>query len=227
MNQRYIVLDTETTGLKPSDGHRIIEIGCIEIINRRVQQDSNFHFYLNPDRMIDPGAQAVHGLSNEFLADKPHFSEIVADFIAFIEGAHLIIHNAPFDVGFLEHELRLCHYPKPKIHDHVNVIDTLVMARRKHPGQRNSLDALCKRYDINNTHRKLHGALLDSEILAHVYLAMTGGQGQLFQEDTLTNASSTMQKASITRIDANRPQLRVIKATADECKAHEEYLESF
>ncbi|MET0094439.1 MAG: DNA polymerase III subunit epsilon, partial [Sedimenticola sp.] len=174
---RQIVLDTETTGLEPEQGHRIIEIGCVEMVNRRLT-GNNFHQYLQPDREIDLAAVEVHGITNEFLADKPRFGDVVEDFVNYIEGAELIIHNAPFDVGFINHELRELG-GWDEVATICSVIDTLVMAKKMHPGQRNSLDALCKRYDIDNSHRELHGALLDAEILADVYLSMTGGQTNL------------------------------------------------
>jgi DNA polymerase III subunit epsilon len=176
---RLVLLDTETTGLEPEAGHRIIEIGCVELVNRRIT-GKHFHVYLNPDRQIDAGAIAVHGITNEFLSDKPRFADIAADFIAFIEGAELIIHNAPFDVGFINHEFSQSGHGK--LSDYSDVFDTLAYARKKHPGQRNSLDALCKRYNIDNSHRELHGALLDAEILADVFLLMTGGQISLLAE---------------------------------------------
>ena len=175
---RQIVLDTETTGLEPSQGHRIIEIGCVEIINRRLT-NNHWHHYIQPDREIDAGAFAVHGISNEFLQDKPRFAELADSFLHYIDGAELIIHNAPFDVGFLNHELGLLNDSRPRIEAICSVLDTLVMARQKHPGQKNNLDALCKRYEIDNSARTLHGALLDAEILADVYLLMTGGQTSL------------------------------------------------
>jgi len=174
---RQIGLDTETTGLEPRQGHRIIEIGCVELVNRRMT-DNRFHVYLNPDREIDQGAIDVHGITNESLVDKPHFEDIVDDFLHFISGAELVIHNAPFDVGFIDAELKKSQ-KNQKVGDICSVLDTLVLARKMHPGQKNSLDALCKRYDINNAHRELHGALLDAEILADVYLAMTGGRTRL------------------------------------------------
>ena len=175
---RQIVLDTETTGLEPSQGHRIIEIGCVELVNRKLT-GRHYHQYINPMREIDQGAMEVHGISNEFLADKPVFEQVVADFIEFVQGAELVIHNAPFDIGFLDSELALLEGRFGKMSDHTSVIDTLVMARAMHPGQRNSLDALCRRYFVDNSARDLHGALLDSEILADVYLLMTGGQKTL------------------------------------------------
>lgn len=175
---RQIVLDTETTGLEVSLGHRIIEIGCVELINRRVT-DNHWHFYINPDREIDSGAFDVHGISNEFLQDKHRFHELADNFLGYIEGAQLVIHNASFDIGFLNYELSLLGDPLRRIEDSCSVLDTLVMARQKHPGQKNNLDALCKRYEIDNSHRSVHGALLDARILADVYLVMTGGQTSL------------------------------------------------
>lgn len=183
MSVRQIVLDTETTGLDPLSGHRIIEIGAIEMVNRRLT-GTQFHRYLNPERLVDAGAMAVHGLNNQFLADKPLFADVVAEFLSFIEGAELIIHNAPFDIKFIEHEFRLAMVESPTIASRASVIDTLVMARKMHPGQKNSLDALCKRYKVSNSHRSLHGALLDADILAKVYLAMTGGQKSILLGDT-------------------------------------------
>lgn len=216
---RQIVLDTETTGLEPAQGHRIIEIGCIELVNRRITENT-FHQYINPEREIDDGAFEVHGISNEFLADKPRFADIVGDFMAFINGAELIIHNAPFDVGFLDHELARADAVWGKVSDHCRITDTLVMARQKHPGQKNNLDALCKRYQVNNTHRELHGALLDAELLAEVYLLMTGGQATLSlggQE----SAAGTHAVSPIRRVDSSRPALKVIRATTEELDAHE------
>ena len=175
---RQIVLDTETTGLEPKEGHRIIEIGGVEVIDRRLT-GNRFHQYLQPDREIDAGAVEVHGITNEFLRDKPRFGEIAQDFLTYIAGAELIIHNAAFDVGFLDAELGQWRADAPRIADLCRVTDTLAMARGLHPGQRNSLDALCRRYAVDNSHRDLHGALLDAEILADVYLAMTGGQVSL------------------------------------------------
>lgn len=172
---RQVVLDTETTGLEPERGHRIIEVGCVEIVNRR-PTGRTWHQYMNPQRPVDPGAVEVHGITNEFLADKPVFGDLVDDLITFLDGAELVIHNAPFDVGFVNHELKLIDGASPGIEARCDILDTLEMARERHPGQRNSLDALCKRYDIDNTNRTLHGALLDARILTDVYLAMTGGQ---------------------------------------------------
>ena len=219
---RKIVLDTETTGLEPSQGHRIIEIGCVELINRRLT-GNNYHQYLQPDREIDEGALQVHGISNEFLKDKPRFNDIVDDLMNYLKGAELVIHNAPFDVGFINHELKSVAKSLGTIADHCTVIDTLVMARKMHPGQKNNLDALCKRYDVNNTQRDLHGALLDAEILSEVYLRMTGGQVGL----ALDSEQSTEKEdgvATVSRISADRPPLRVISASKDELSAHAEFL---
>lgn len=180
---RQIILDTETTGIGPDVGHRVIEIGCVELINRKLT-GNHYHTYLNPQREVEEGAFRVHGISTEFLQDKPVFKDVVHDFIDFIADSELVIHNAPFDVGFLNSELKHVKWPK-RLDGHCTVFDTLVLARTKHPGQRNSLDALCKRYDIDNSNRQLHGALLDAEILALVYLAMTGGQSLLMLDDEM------------------------------------------
>ena len=220
---RQIVLDTETTGLEASEGHRIIEIGCVELVNRRLSGNT-WHQYIQPDREIDAGAIEVHGITNESLADKPRFADIATEFLAFIEGAELVIHNAPFDVGFLDHELKRIDRQLPRIAKRCSVIDTLVMARRQHPGQRNSLDALCKRYEIDNSHRELHGALLDAEILADVYLAMTGGQTALSLDSHVDGSGA--QTREVQRLPADRPPLRVITATADEQAAHDARLDA-
>jgi DNA polymerase-3 subunit epsilon len=221
---RQIVLDTETTGLEPAQGHRIIEIGCIELINRR-PTDNHFHHYLQPDREIDDGAVAVHGITNEFLRDKPRFADIADQFLAFVRGAELVIHNAAFDVGFLNHELSRLGADYDRIDDTCGVTDTLLLARRLHPGQRNSLDALCKRYDIDNSQRELHGALLDARILAEVYLAMTGGQVTLGLEADGRHGSGSALQSAIRRLPADRPRLRVIGATEAEASAHAAWLD--
>lgn len=221
---RQIVLDTETTGLEPREGHRIIEVGCVELINRRLT-GNNYHQYLQPDRAIDEGAVAVHGITNEFLEDKPRFADIAADFIEFIRGAELIIHNAPFDVGFINHELRLLDRGHERVDEIARVLDTLVMAREMHPGQKNSLDALCKRYAVSNEHRELHGALLDAEILADVYLAMTGGQTALSLGAESAEGNDASAKG-IRRLPADRPHLRVVRASAEEVAAHTARLEA-
>lgn len=217
---RQIVLDTETTGLEPSEGHRIIEIGCVELIDRRITGNT-YHQYLQPDRQIDAGAIEVHGISNESLVDKPRFADVAAEFLAFIKGAELIIHNAPFDVGFIDHEFSMLTAAPGKVAEHCTVLDTLVLARRMHPGQRNSLDALCKRYEIDNSQRELHGALLDAEILADVYLMMTGGQVSL-SLDSRTDSQGNHQRVEIQRVAAGRGPLRVIRASEAECQAHSE-----
>lgn len=225
---RQIVLDTETTGLNPEEGHRIIEIGCVEIVKRRVT-GSRFHVYINPEREIDPGAVEVHGLDNAFLADKPRFADVAQDFIAFVDGTELIIHNAPFDVGFLNAELARLPDRKP-VTEHCDVLDTLALARKKHPGQRNSLDALCKRYGVDNSQRELHGALLDAEILADVYLAMTGGQAvlQLDAESENLGAGGFSTRLEPSRLRRQRPRvpLPVVRCNAVELEAHEQRLDA-
>ena len=216
---RQIVLDTETTGLEPAQGHRIIEIGCVELIDRRPTRKT-FHQYLNPDREIDEGAVEVHGITTGFLADKPRFADIADDFLEFVRGAELVIHNAPFDVGFLNHELKLLG-GRGRLEDYCSVLDTLALARQMHPGQKNSLDALCRRYRIDNTRRELHGALLDAEILADVYLAMTGGQTSLSLEaEDPTTIGPSSGAETIRRLES-RPQLRVIRADDRERAQHE------
>ena len=196
---RQIVLDTETTGLEPEEGHRIIEIGCLELIDRRLS-GRQFHRYINPERPVESDALTVHGLSDEFLADKPRFEEIAGEFMEFIRGAELLIHNASFDVGFLDSELARLE-GAPKTADLAEVLDTLMLARELHPGQRNSLDALCRRYEVDNSNRTLHGALLDSELLAEVYLMMTGGQVALGLD--LDGAAAPAADPSVPAFDAN------------------------
>ena len=222
---RQIVLDTETTGLDPDDGHRVIEIGCVELVNRRLT-GNNYHQYIQPDREIDQGAIDVHGITNEFLTDKPRFADIARDFVEYVRGAELIIHNAPFDTGFLNHELGLMRGDaddSEKIDVICTITDTLKMARSMHPGQKNSLDALCKRYEIDNSQRTLHGALLDAEILADVYLTMTGGQTGLF-EDRLGASKVNPGEEQVRRLDANRPALAVVPASPEERAAHEDWV---
>jgi DNA polymerase-3 subunit epsilon len=221
---RQVILDTETTGIDPKQGHRIIEIGCVEMIGRKLTK-RHFHVYINPDREVEEEAFRVHGISNEYLADKPRFHEIAKEFFEFIKGAELIIHNAPFDIGFMDHEFaRVGGYPKTA--EVCGVFDSLVYARKKHPGQKNNLNILCRRYGIDNSHRELHGALLDAEILADVYLLMTGGQTSL----GLTNNSDSDFKqegelGEIRRFSPDRPALKIIRASEDELKAHEERLD--
>ncbi|ANB01142.1 DNA polymerase III subunit epsilon [Ectothiorhodospira sp. BSL-9] len=222
---RQIILDTETTGLEPAQGHRIIEIGCVEMVKRRLTR-RHYHQYLQPDREVDAGAEEVHGISNAFLADKPRFADVVEDFLEFIRGAELIIHNAPFDVGFINHELKLLGADRGCVEDYCTVTDSLVMARKMHPGQRNSLDALCKRYQIDNSGRELHGALLDARILADVYLAMTGGQKTLsLGGDAEGEGATGPAEVAIRRLSADRPRLAVPRASEQELEAHHRVLE--
>jgi len=214
---RQVVLDTETTGLEPSQGHRVIEIGCVEIINRKLT-NRHFHCYLNPDRDIDAGAIEVHGITPAFLADKPRFYQIESEFLAFVDGAELVIHNAPFDIGFLNAELARSDSTNTSMDSFCTVLDSLVLARQRHPGQRNNLDALCKRYGIDNTQRELHGALLDAEILADLYLVMTSGQRNLLLKDEESPEQRSESRA--TRTAKKRPKLDVIKASEEELAAH-------
>lgn len=214
---RQIVLDTETTGLDAARGHRLIELGCVELLSRRVS-GSHYHRYLNPERDIDAGAQAVHGISIEFLADKPRFADIAGEFLDYIRGAELIIHNAAFDVGFIDAELARLGPEFGSLRDHATILDTLALAREMYPGQRNSLDALCKRLDIDNSHRELHGALLDAEILADVYLALTAGQGAL---DFAIETESPGAQVAAVQVAGDRPPVRVILADEAELAAHE------
>lgn len=215
---RQIVLDTETTGLEPGLGHRIIEIGGVELLNRRLS-GRHYHQYLQPDREIDPGAQEVHGISMEFLQDKPRFADVAEEFLEFVRGAELIIHNAAFDTAFLDHELELLGADWGCIAHHCTVLDTLALARQLHPGQKNSLDALCRRYGVDNSQRDLHGALLDAEILADVYLAMTGGQASLELGGLDSALPAYGQRGPLAR-SGERPALRVLRATAEELAAH-------
>ena len=227
---RQIVLDTETTGLSTAQGHRIIEIGCLELVDRRLT-GREYHRFLNPDRDIDEGAERVHGISRADLENQPRFHEIVDEMLEFIGGAELVIHNAQFDVGFIEYELTLMKHAQPKIDEHATVLDTLTLARKLHPGQRNSLDALCKRYEVDSSKRDVHGALIDSELLAGVYLAMTGGQTALSLDavdeggrpvGALLAARSQRERSAN---EAEKLDLKVIRATAEEAAAHEAMLE--
>jgi len=219
------VLDTETTGLEVSQGHRIIEIGAVEIVDRRLT-GRHFHKYVNPERDIDDGAYEVHGISREFLADKPGFAEVAEEFLEFIRDAELVIHNAPFDVAFLDAELARLQQAGLNIAGLCSVIDSLALARHKHPGQKNSLDALCRRYLVDNSARNLHGALLDAEILADVYLAMTGGQTHLFggTQDGRSDDTGGEWLAELA-LPADRPPLVVIRATPQEGAEHERMLD--
>lgn len=219
---RSVVLDTETTGMPVTDGHRIIEIGCVEVIGRRLT-GRHYHVYLQPDREVDEGAIAVHGITNEFLADKPRFRDVADEFFEFIRDAQLVIHNAAFDIGFINNEFALLgQQERAEITDHCSVLDTLLMARERHPGQRNSLDALCKRYGVDNSGRDLHGALLDAEILADVWLTMTGGQTNLSLAGDGADSGNggRAQPSPIRRLPADRQRTIVLRASDEEMAAH-------
>ncbi|MGS0674600.1 DNA polymerase III subunit epsilon [Shewanella sp. 0m-4] len=223
--KRQIILDTETTGMNQSSGpiylgHRIIEIGCVEVINRRLT-GRHYHEYINPQQPIDPEAIAVHGITNEFVADKPKFHEVAQSFIEFIDGAEIVAHNASFDVSFMDHEFSMLQPRGPKTADICQILDSLAIAKHLHPGQKNNLDALCKRYGIDNSARDLHGALLDAEILADVYLLMTGGQTKF----NLSSEKAGQEGGGIQRLSADRAKLKVIAASADELIRHEERLD--
>ncbi len=218
---RQIVLDTETTGLEVEEGHRILELGCVEIVDRKLTR-RHFHYYINPEREIDEGALAVHGITREFLLDKPVFADIFEEFLDFVRDAELVIHNAAFDVNFINREIRLLGRKFGPITDYCSVVDSLEVARNKHPGQKNTLDALCKRYNVDNSGRDLHGALLDAEILADVYLLLTGGQVDLGLGDI---ESGTAEASTIRRLPEDRPRLKVIRADVDEMSAHEAKLD--
>ena len=219
---RQIFLDTETTGLNPRSGDRIIEIGCVELVNRQLT-GNNFHKYVNPERDSEDGALAVHGLTTEFLWDKPKFSAIADELRAYLNGAEIIIHNAPFDVGFLDAEFARLNVPRFK--DHVGeIVDTLVRAKEMHPGKRNSLDALCDRYGVSNAHRALHGALLDAELLAEVYLAMTRGQNSLSMD--MGDEPAAADASGMLVLPAALAPVRMLRASEEELLAHEAMLES-
>ncbi len=220
---RQVVLDTETTGLEPEQGHRIVEIGCVELIDRK-HTGKRFQTYLNPQREVEAGALEVHGITREFLADKPLFADVCEAFVDFVRGAELIIHNAPFDTSFIDDEFSRIPGVNLRIHDLCRVEDSLALARRRHPGQRNGLDALCRRYGVDNTHRTLHGALLDAEILADVYLAMTGGQTGMFADPHGSEGQAIATDEEFPPLSADRPRLKVIKASPEELAAHEAML---
>lgn len=220
---RQIVLDTETTGLSAAQGHRVIEIGCVELVNRRLS-GREFHRFLNPDRDIDEGAERVHGISRADLEGQPRFPEVVDELLEFLQGSELVIHNADFDVGFLENELALMKHPQPAIRDHAMVLDTLSLAREMHPGQRNSLDALCKRYEVDASKRDVHGALIDAELLARVYLAMTGGQAALSLDED-EDIEAGFGEEVLVRPRRNDLKLVVIRASDEEMAAHEALLD--
>lgn len=223
MTYRQLVLDTETTGLRPEEGHRVIEIACIELLDRKLT-NNHYHCYLNPEREIDQAAINVHGLTLSFLKDKPRFADIADDFLTFIDGAELIIHNAPFDIGFLNHELKLWKKEAKRVTDYCSVIDTLMLAREKYAGQRNSLDALCKRLGVDNSKRDLHGAMVDTHLLAQVYLAMTGGQGNFF--DAISESTSGVTSQRVTQEHALSRAFKVPLSvlSPEEQAAHDQYL---
>ena len=221
---RQIVLDTETTGLEVNLGHRIIEIGGVEIVNRRLT-GRHYHQYINPEREIDQGAIEVHGLTLDKVRDKPLFAQIAQGFLEFVDGAELIIHNASFDVGFINAELKRLSSQQADIDQLCSIIDTLKMAKKKHPGQKNDLDSLCRRYGVDNSQRDLHGALLDAEILADVYLTMTGGQTTFtLDSDNRKREVGADSGQAVTRLSGDRPPLAVIRATEAELQAHEQFL---
>ncbi len=216
---RQIVLDTETTGIDPSEGHRVIEIGCVELMERQ-PTGRHYHVYINPQREVEAEAISIHGITNEFLADKPVFSDVADEFFEFIKGAELVIHNAAFDVGFMDAEFSRLK-PKRKTAEHCGVVDSLAIARKKHPGQKNSLDALCKRYGVDNSSRELHGALLDAEILADVYLLLTGGQTALSLD---ANSDLVGGGLAVRRVAQDRKPLPVVTASDEEAAAHDEFM---
>ena len=223
---RQIVLDTETTGLETSQDQRIIEIGCVELVGRKLT-GRHYHQYINPQRKVDEGAMEVHGITDEFLIDKPLFATVAREFLEFVDGADLVIHNAPFDVGFINHEIAKLGGIYREIESSCRIIDTLALARQKHPGQKNNLDALCKRYGVDNSQRDLHGALLDAEILADVYLLMTGGQVNLNISDQQSSDSGEVNAQSgIRRLSDKRPPLRVVKANEEELVLHQQKLDA-
>jgi len=220
--ERLIVLDTETTGIKPSEGHRIIEVGAVEILDREIT-NTEFHKYVQPNRKVGKSVN-IHGITDKFLINKPQFSQISSDLLSFIEGTTLVIHNAPFDLGFLNNELKLIGI-KETIESICNVIDTLELSKQQRPGTMHNLDALCRRFGIDTSARTRHGALLDAQILAQVYLAMTGGQSILFQE--VTNTKSNQSDPSlIKRVNENRNKIKVVYANKDELEAHENYFQN-
>jgi len=221
---RQVILDTETTGLDPQQGHRVIEIGCIELVNRKITT-RHFHHYINPEREIDAGALAVHGISTDFLKDKPRFAELAEEFLAFITGAELIIHNASFDISFLEAELQRLPDTPANISTLCTITDTLALARKRHPGQKNSLDALCKRYSVDNSNRSYHGALLDAQLLAEVYLRLTGGQRKISFEVEEAKPNSINQSTLVNTAINKNYELPVIAANDDEVKLHQQFVD--
>lgn len=218
---RQVVLDTETTGLEVEEGHRILELGCVELLDRKLTR-RQFHHYINPEREVDDGALAVHGITREFLVDKPRFADIFDEFLDFVRGAELVMHNAEFDITFLNYEMSLMPGKCGVITDYCSVVDSLEIARNKHPGQKNNLDVLCKRYNIDNSQRDIHGALLDAELLADVYLLMTGGQVSLGLDASDQEGVSNV--GTIRSLDPDRRRLLVIRPNQDELSAHERKL---
>ena len=219
---RQIVLDTETTGLEPEKGHRVVELGAVEIVDRQVT-GKRIQFYIDPEREIDDAASDVHGIDQAFLSGKPKFADVAEEFLDFVSDAEVIMHNAPFDLSFIDYELKLLDSGR-SLAERCTVTDSLALARRKHPGQKNSLDALCRRYHVDNAKRELHGALLDAEILADVYLAMTGGQMTLFGTSDEVDLDEAVEHEPV-RLPAERPVVPVLLATPDELAAHEAYLD--
>ncbi len=220
---RQIAIDTETTGLEVKEGHRLIEVACVELIDRRIT-GSTYHCYINPQRNIDAGAIAIHGLNETFLADKPLFADIAEEFIHYIQEAELIIHNAPFDLGFLQRELKLCRR-KESLQEDWSVIDTLVMARQKYPRQKNNLDALCKRLSVDNSERHYHGALIDAQLLAQVYLAMTSGQYTLFGPESISTMNELTSTQVVQSTDMVEQPLALIELSEEDLQAHRHYLQ--
>ncbi len=221
--KRLIVLDTETTGIEPSEGHRIIEIGCTEIIDRQITENNEYHQYIQPNRNVGESVK-IHGITDKFLIEKPKFEEIAHEFLEYIEGATLVIHNAPFDLGFLNHELQLMS-AEQRIEDSCDIIDSLELSKQQRPGTMHNLDALCRRFEIDASARTVHGALLDTQILAQVYLAMTGGQSSLFDDNNNNNIQQHNQH-SITRVDSSRAKIKVVIANETELTAHNNYFEN-
>ena len=217
---RQIILDTETTGMSVEAGHRIIEIGAVEIVDRRMT-GNNYQTYLNPKRSIDPGSIAVHGITNDDVADKPEFKEVMQEFLSFIQDTELLIHNAPFDTAFINHEFSLAGYEK-KIEDLCEITDTLPIARKTHPGKRNSLDALCARYNVDTSNRELHGALIDAKLLGQVYLLMTGGQVGFFGDDQNLNEQQINHSLDI---DYSERKIMTVELTNEDLEEHQQYLE--
>ncbi|HAO70353.1 MAG TPA: DNA polymerase III subunit epsilon [Gammaproteobacteria bacterium] len=220
--ERLIVLDTETTGIEPSEGHRIIEIGCTEIIDREITENNEYQQYIQPDRLVGD-SERIHGIKDSFLKGKPKFEEIAEEFLEYIEGATLIIHNAPFDLGFLNHELKLMGDDQ-RIEDSCTIIDTFELSKQQRPGTMHNLDALCRRFEIDSSARTVHGALLDAQILAQVYLAMTGGQSTLFSENS-NNDDDKVKASEIIRVNDARAKIKIILANEVELEAHNTYFE--